>query len=135
MAKQPPQIFNWILASRMGEFVRERAHREGVGDVVDRSIPTDPDMVGGRPVLAAHVRNRVGHVGDALLELAAAAIGHVGLEGCLDRGKHRAMKPCGRPPVRCDSSFEMLGADRVIIVMLDLVLAGPCHLDGRAELA
>ena len=92
-------------------------------------------MIGRRSVLASHVGDGVGHVGNALLQFTCAAIDHVGLERRLDRGKHRAMQPCGRPTVCCDSGFEMLGADGVIVVVLDLVLAGPCHLDGRAELA
>jgi hypothetical protein len=91
IAQQLPQIFDRVLAARMGKLVGERAHRKGVRDVVNRSIPSDPDMAGRRPILATHVRDRIGHVGDALLELAGTAIGHVWLERRFDRRKHRPM--------------------------------------------
>ena len=93
LAQQLAQICDWILAGRVGEFVGERAHGECVRNVVDRAIPADPHMIGGRPVLATHVGDRIRHVGDALLELTGTAVGDVRLKGRLDRRKHGAVQP------------------------------------------
>jgi hypothetical protein len=87
------------------------------------------------PVLAAHVRDRKRQVDNALLQLAGARRRDVRLEGRADRRKHRAMEPGRRPAAFGEAGLEMLRAYRVVVVVPDLVLARPRHLDGRADLA
>jgi hypothetical protein len=94
--KQLAQILDRVLAGRMSELVGERAYRKRVWQIEDGAIPTDPQMVRGRPVLATYIRYRVRHVRDTLLKLAGAAVGDIGLERSLDRGKYGAMQPGGR---------------------------------------
>src|ERR1700730_12252218 len=85
------QIIERISPGQGRHFVCERADREGVRDVEYRSIPADAHMGGRRTVLAAHVRDRTGHVANALLEFAGAPHSDVRLESRLDRRKNRPM--------------------------------------------
>ena len=131
--EQVSQIFDRVLARRGRQLVDKRADGEGMRDVVDRAIPADPHMVGRSAVLAAHIGNVVGQVDDALAQLAAAAVNGIGLECRLDRREDGAMQPRIGAAVLVERRFEVLRADRVVVVVLNVVLAGPGHLDRCAD--
>src|SRR5271165_6976180 len=90
-------------------------------------------MGGSRPVLAAHVGNGIGHVNDALAEFTSRAVLNAVLEGGGYRRKHRAMEPCDWAAVTVDPAFKVLRGDRMVIVVLEIVLARPCHLYRRTD--
>ena len=133
-ADQLPQILERILAGRCGKLVGERTDGESVRDIEHRAVPADTDMVCGRAVLAPHIRNVVGHVGEALLQFTGAPVCRIGLKRRLDRREHGPVQPRRRAALGIERRFEVLGADRVIVVVLDIVGAGPGDLDRRAEL-
>jgi len=116
-----------------GELVGKRADGEGVRDIVDRAVPANPHMICRGSILAAHIGNVVGHIDNALAQLAAAAVNDIGLECRLDRREDGAMQPRIGTAVLVERRFEMLRADRVIIVVLDVVFAGPRYFDGAAD--
>jgi len=60
-----------------------------------------------------------------LAELAAAAVNDIRLECRLDRRGDGAMQPRIGTAVLVERCLEVLRANRVIIVVLDVVLAGP----------
>ena len=132
--EQLVQKLDRVFTGRVGKLVGERAYRERVRNIVDRAIPADPHVVGGRPIFATYIGDRIRHVGDALLEFAGAAVDYVRLKGRFDCRKYGAVQPGSRTPLGIEPCLEMLCADGVIIIVLDLVLASPRQLDGRADL-
>ena len=132
-SEQLSQIFDRVLARRGGELVDEGADGKGVRDVVDRAVPADPHMVCHGAVLGAHIGNVVGHVDHTLAQLAAAAVNDIRLECRLDCGEHGAMQPRIGTAVLVECGFEVLRADRVVIVVLDVILAGPGYFDRAAD--
>ena len=71
----------------MRELIREALDGEAVIDVRHRAQPADADVRPGRPVFHAQVRDRIGHVGPALLEMAGITVDGVHVEDGRDGRK------------------------------------------------
>src|SRR5258707_2031174 len=102
-------------------------------DVVHGAIPANANVICSRTVLAADIGDRIGHVRKALLQFARTAIDYIRLERRLDRRKHGAVQPRRRATAGIEAGFEVLGADRMEVVVLDVVRPRPGYFDRRPE--
>jgi hypothetical protein len=73
------------------------------------------------------------HVAHATAEFVGAAVDDVKLECRLDRREDGTVQPCPRMPFMVEPGFEMLGGDRVVIIVPDIVLGRTGHLDWGAD--
>ena len=121
-----------IAARRRGQLGHERLDRERMGNVRDRPEPADPRVGDRLRVLDANVGNRERHVDDAHAELERRLVLCLDVEGRDDRGRHGAMQPRDRLALRVDAGLEMLDRHRVVIGVVQIVVARPRHLDGLA---
>ena len=133
LADQLERLFDRIAPQMHRQLVHERAGGVGVEDVLHRAQPAD-----------AHVRLRLPELRQMLGMAKGRSARPSALSHCpgftasavnrdYDRGKHRALAPGRRPPLRVEGGLEILGGGRVIVAVVDVVLAGPGHLDRGAD--
>ena len=133
-AQRVEQERHGILARGMRQLVHERAHRKGLRDVAHRAVPADARVRRGPARLHANVRELVRHVGDAQRQLAVGVELLPGRKRRVDGRRRNAMSPRAHLPFRVQRRLEALHRHRVRKARLDVVLARPHHLHGRARL-
>src|SRR2546426_9561347 len=131
--QQLEQIVLRISAGRVGELVRERADREGVRNVEHGAKPADTDVRLRLAVLAPDVRNVIWNVEHALAQLAVARVDDIRLKRRRNGREHRAVQPGDGAAPSVQRRLEMLRVNRVVVVVVDLILAGPRDLDRSAD--
>src|SRR5215469_11297260 len=132
-ADQLAQILDRVFARRHRKLVGKRADGKGMRDIVDRAVPADAHMARRGAVLATHIGNVVRHVDHTLAQFAAAAVNDVRLERRLYWREDSTMQPCTGTTILVECCFEVLRADCVIIIVLDVVLARPRDFDRGAD--
>ena len=131
--EQLEQVVLRVAPGRVGELVRERADPERVRDVEHRAKPADADVRQRFTVLAPDVRDGIRNIDHTLAQLAVARVPDIRLKRRRNRREHAAVKPGDGAAPRIQRRLEMLGGDRVVVVVVDLVLAGPRHFDRSAD--
>lgn len=131
-ADEVEQVLLVIASGFVGQLGHEALHGEGVRDVRDRAEPADAGVRLDLGAFQPQVGDVVGHVdgGHARFQvhLALAAF-H---EQRQDGRRGGAVQPGGGAPLGVDHGFQTFDGDRVQVVVLEVVLAGPDQFDGRA---
>ena len=130
--QQLEQVVAMVLALRLRDLGDERLRGERMLDVVHRPQPADPRVRGRLRVLDAHVRNLVRQPGEAQSELERREGLRVGGEDRDDRRLRRPVQPRDHLAVGIEPGFQVLRRHRMEVVVVQVVLAGPRHLDRRA---
>src|SRR6267142_6078326 len=121
-----------VAARRRGQFGHERLHRERMRDVRDRPEPADPRVGDRLRVLDADVGDRERHVDDAHAELEGRLVLRVDVEGREDRRRDGPVQPRHRRAPLVDAGLEMLDRHRVVVGVVQIVVARPRDLDRLA---
>ena len=126
------QVIAMIAPRLVRQFGDKRLDREGMGDVGHRPIPADPGMGLCLRVLGPHVRDVEGHIGQPHAQLEGQLLHGVGREDRADGRRRRAVKPGDRAAVLVQPGLQAFDRNGVIEAVMQVVLARPGHLDGRA---
>ena len=134
-ARRPDQVEQVVLrvaSGRMRELGHEGLDREGVRDVRHRAEPADAGMRHGLRVLGPEVRDREGRVDEAHAELERQLVLRVGREDRADGRRGAAVQPRDRQPLVVEAGLDPLHGHRMIVAVMQVVLARPGDLHGRA---
>ena len=119
----------------MGQFIDEGSDGEVLLDMADRTQPADPRMGLGTANFQLQIGHVVGQIGMSHFGFKARRpVGSLGKRGTDARVGH-ALQPRHRTPVLAHRRFTVNRRNGVIIVVLQIVFAGPKHMDGPFQLA
>ena len=130
-ADQLEEVVLRVAARGMGELGHEGLDGESVRDVGHRPKPADAHMRGRFRILDADVGDREGRVDEPHAELERQLVLRIGREHRADGRGGAAMQPRHRLAGSVEPRFEALDRDRVVVAVMQVVLAGPGHLDRR----
>src|SRR4029077_7170098 len=84
-------------------------------------------------VLAPDIGDRIRNIDHTLAQLAVARVPDIWLKRRWNGREAAAVKPGDGAAPRIQRRLEMLGGDRMVVVVVNLILAGPRHFDRSAD--